>query len=282
VWLALFVAVAIYALFAIALGTLDPILFQPRPAWNPLQWTFANFDTVFSGLNPSGGEFWGVFIRSIIYIALAATGCILVGYPVAYYIALRARRSKPVFLVLLLLPFLVSYMLRMLAWVGLLTPGGYVDEVLVNLHIVDNSPGWLNGHSSTVVLALIYGWVPYFILPLYASLERLDRRCLDAAADLGANPVRTFLHVTLPLSRQGILAGLVLISLPMFGDYYTNQLVSGATTTSMIGNLISTYVSGNEEQAVGAALAAALLVFLALLLVYYVRAAARATRQSVW
>src|SRR5436309_2092215 len=89
VWLTLFVAVAIYALFAIALGRLDPILFQPVPAWNPLHWSFTNFSQVLSGLNPAGGDFWGVFIRSIVYIALGAAGCVLVGYPVAYFIALR-------------------------------------------------------------------------------------------------------------------------------------------------------------------------------------------------
>jgi putrescine transport system permease protein len=280
-WIAFFVVVALYALFAIALGTLDPILFQPQPAWNPMDWTFANFGEVLSGLNPSGGQFWPVFSRSVLYIVLATLGCVLIGYPVAYYVAVRARRSKPVLLVLLLLPFLVSYMLRMLAWVGLLAPDGYVNEVLVGLHLIDDPAAWLSGRPSTVVLALIYGWVPYFILPLYASLERLDRRYLEAAGDLGASRVQTFFTVTLPLSRQGILAGLVVIALPMFGDYYTNQLVSGATTTSMIGNLISTYVDGTQQRALGAALAASLLIFLTAMLIYYIRTSARAGREAL-
>jgi spermidine/putrescine transport system permease protein len=115
-------------------------------------------------------------------------------------------------------------------------------------------------------------------LPLYASLERLDKRYLEAASDLGASPVRTFLHVTLPLSLPGIAAGLMLITLPMFGDYYTNQLVSGAATTSMIGNLVNTYISSTQERTLGAALAAILLLLFVVVLAYYVRTTSRATR----
>jgi spermidine/putrescine transport system permease protein len=120
--------------------------------------------------------------------------------------------------------------------------------------------------------------VPYFILPLYASLERLDKRLLEAAGDLGAGTIRTFVHVTLPLSAQGILAGVVLIGLPMTGDFYTNDLVSGSPSTSMIGNLINVYENSNVQQILGAALSVWLLVFLAVLLSYYVRSSARALR----
>ncbi len=281
IWIGLFIVVALYALFAIALGSLDPILFQPQPAWNPLHWGFGNFQQVLDGLNPSGGQYWEVFSRTVVYIALAALGCVLVGYPVAYYVAVHARRSKGPLLGLLVMPLIVSYMLRMLAWVGLLAPDGYVNEALKRLHLVDQPTDWLGGKPSTVVIALVYGWAPYFILPLYAALERLDLRLLEAANDLGAGRARTFLHVTLPLSRQGILAGLVLIALPMFGDYYTNQLVSGAATTSMIGNLINTSIDSTQGRAVGAAMAATLLLFLALLLGWYTRSAARAAREVV-
>lgn len=281
VWVALFVVLAVYALFAMALGTLDPILFQPLPAWSPLDWSLANFERVFSDLNPWGGQTWGVFSRTLIYIVLSVAGCVLIGYPVAYYVAMHARRTKLLLLALLILPFLVSYMLRMLAWVGLLAPDGWVNEVLLALHVVTEPPEWLSGRSSTVVFGMIYGWVPYFILPVYAALERLDRRYLEAANDLGATPARTFVHVTLPLSMPGIVAGLILIGLPMFGDYYTNQLVSGAATTSTIGNLVNTYISSTQERAIGAALAATLLLFLVAILAYYVRTTARTTRAMV-
>ena len=105
-----------------------------------------------------------------------------------------------------------------------------------------------------MIWALVYGYIPYFILPLYASLDRIDRSYLEAARDLGASPFRTFLHVTLPLSKTGLLGGAVLIALPMFGDYYTPNIVSGAPTTSMIGNQIDLYFHGGPQPTIGAAI----------------------------
>src|SRR5213076_2563541 len=103
---------------------------------------------------------------------------------------------------------------------------------------------WLGGSALTVIFALVYGYIPYLILPLYASLDRIDRSHLEAARDLGASPFRAFLHVTLPLSKTGVLGGCVLIALPMFGDYYTPDVVSGAPSTTMIGNQIDLYFHG--------------------------------------
>ena len=120
-----------------------------------------------------------------------------------------------------------------------------------------------------MILALVYGYIPYFILPLYASLDRIDKSLLEAARDLGASPLRTFLHVTLPLSKTGILGGCVLIALPMFGDYYTPNIVSGAPTTSMLGNQIDLYFHGTSQPTIGAALTILLSLFLVILMGYY-------------
>jgi putrescine transport system permease protein len=278
-WVVLFVALAVYGLFAMALGTIDPVLFQPRPAWNPLSWSFSTFLHVGSNTLPPHGAYWPVVSRTLVYVVLGMIGCVLVGYPVAYFVAVRARRTKLILLALLALPLLVSYMLRMLAWVGLLAPDGYVNKVLSWIGL-GGSTNWLGGHSVTVVLALVYGWAPYFIFPLYAALDRLDKRYLEAAADLGASGTRTFLHVTLPLSVQGILAGVVLVGLPMTGDFFTNDLMSGSPRTSMVGNLINVYATSTLQQVTGAALAAWLLIVLALLLAYYVRSSARALRTA--
>ncbi len=277
-WVAVFVAVSIYGLFSTSVGRTNPLLFLPEPAWSPAHWSFTNLLHVGSALLP-GGQYWPVVSRTLVYVGLAVLGCVLIGYPVAYFVAIRARRSKPIILALLVLPLLVSYMLRMLAWVGLLAPNGYVNQMLNTLGIIGGPVNWLGGRPSTVVIALIYGWVPYFILPLYAALDRLDTRYLEAAADLGANAFKTFLTVTLPLSTQGILAGVVLVGLPMTGDFFTNDLVSGSPRTSMIGNLINVYANSTVEQVTAAALAIWLLVFLTLLLAYYVRSSARALRE---
>lgn len=279
IWVGLFVTLALYALVAIAVGGLDPLLLTPVPAWNPLHWSSSLLTSVGTDLKPFSGADWVVFQRTCIYIAIALAACILVGYPVAYYTAVYAKRSKGLILALLVAPLVVSYMLRMLAWVGLLAPGGWVNAVLVPLGIVPSQFDWLSGRPVTVVFGLIYGWIPYFIIPLYAALARFDTRYLEASRDLGAGGLQTFLHVTLPLSKQGILAGTVVVALPMFGDFFTNGLLSGVSSTAMVGTLINTYAQSQTEQALAAAAAVWLTVFLAILLLPYLRSSARATRE---
>ena len=141
--------------------------------------------------------------------------------------ARHARRSKPLLIMLLVIPFWVSYLLRMLAWIGLLSSDGYVNKLLSTLGIA-HPPDWLNGNPYSVIIALVYGYIPYFVLPVFAGIDRIDRSQIEAARDLGATPWQAFLRVTLPLSRPSILAGSALVVLPMFGDYYTNDLIGFA------------------------------------------------------
>ena len=172
-------------------------------------------------------------------MAVASVLCLLIGYPAAYFVARFAGRRKGLFLVLLIAPFWISYMMRMLAWIDLLQINGYVNKALTS-----PAPGQPRrstgsaGSSVTVILGLVYGYIPYLILVLYAGLDRIDPSLIEAGRDLGLGRARTFLRVTLPLSRQPILTGMLITVLPMLGDYFTNQLLSGATSTSMIGNVI--------------------------------------------
>jgi spermidine/putrescine transport system permease protein len=278
-WLVLLFLVPTYAVLAVAFGTTDPIFNQPVPAWNPLDWQFSGMRTVLAGLEP-GHAFWIVFVRTFAYVALSLVGCLLIGYPVAYYLARYARRSRGLLLVLLVVPFWVSYLMRMLAWIGLLLPDGLVNRVLIDLGILSQPYGWLDGQASSVVIALIYGYVPYLILPLYAVLDRIDRSVLEAGRDLGGSPFSTFLHVTLPLSKNGILAASVLIALPMFGDYYTNDLISGSPKTSMIGNQINLFFQEGTQRTVGASLVIVLSVLLAVLMSYYLWMTVRASSET--
>src|SRR5437899_3674584 len=124
--------------------------------------------------------------------------------------------------------------MRMLAWINLLATEGYVNKILTFLHLVPHPIDWLSGRPSTVIMGLVYGYIPYMILPLYAFLDRIDINLLEAGRDLGAGPARTFFRVTLPLSRPGILPALVTVSLPMFGDYYTNNLLSRSPNTQTL------------------------------------------------
>jgi spermidine/putrescine transport system permease protein len=278
-WLVLLFLVPTYAVVAVAFGTVDPIFQQPVPIWNPLHWQFSGMRTVLAGLEP-GHAFWIVFVRTFAYVALSLAGCLLIGYPVAYYLARYARRSRGLLLVLLVVPFWVSYLMRMLAWIGLLLPDGLVNRVLLDLGILSQPYGWLDGQASSVVFALIYGYVPYLILPLYAVLDRIDRSVLEAGRDLGGSPISTFLHVTLPLSKFGILAGSVLIALPMFGDYYTNDLISNSPRTSMIGNQINLFFQEGTQRTVGASLVIVLSLLLAVLMSYYLWVTVRASAET--
>jgi ABC-type spermidine/putrescine transport system permease subunit I len=278
-WLVLLFLVPTYAVVAVAFGTVDPIFQNAVPHWNPLDWQFATMQSVLGELEP-GHVFWIVFVRTFAYVAISLAGCLLIGYPVAYYLARHARRTKTLLLVLLIVPFWVSYLMRMLAWIGLLLPDGLVNKTLVDLGILSQPYGWLDGQASSVVFALIYGYVPYLILPLFATLDRIDRSVLEAGRDLGASPIRTFLHVTLPLSRNGILAASVLIALPMFGDYYTNDVISGSPRTTMIGNQINLFVQGGPQKTVGASLVIVLSVLLAVLMSYYLWMTVRASGET--
>jgi spermidine/putrescine transport system permease protein len=277
-WLILLFLVPFYAVVAVAFGTVDPVLAGPVPLWNPLDWNVGWVVEVLHRLSP-GGTFFGVAIRTLAYVSIALGLCLVIGYPVAYYIARHAGRMKGVLLVLLILPLWISYFMRMLAWVNLLSPDGYVNRFLLFTHVLSQPRDWLGGQASTVILALVYGYIPYLILPLFAALDRIDRSHLEAARDLGASPWSTFWHVTLPLSKLGILGGAVLVTLPMFGDYYTPDIVSGAPQTSLIGNQIDLYFHYGGQPTIGAAITVILAAFLTVLMAYYLWSIHRAQRE---
>jgi spermidine/putrescine transport system permease protein len=282
-WLLLLFVVPFYASLSTAGGKLDPIFGSAIPEWNPLQWHPDAFSFVLHNLVSSDGPFHIVFIRTTIYVFCAVFLCLLIAYPVAYYVSRLQGRAKALMLGLVVLPFWISYLMRMLAWVGLLQTDGYVNRILLSLHLISHPIAWLEGNPVTVVLGLAYGYMPFMILPLFAALERIDRSVLEAAWDLGANSLRSFLRVTLPLSKQGILAGTVIIMLPMFGDYYTADLLSGRPETSMIGNQIVLYLQGNtlgSSQARGAALVMVLAALVSILTIYYLVSTARAAAEA--
>jgi ABC-type spermidine/putrescine transport system permease subunit I len=278
-WLLLFFLVPFYVILSVALGSVDPILQTPQPAWSPLDWNTKAFSTVFDGLFSSEAIFRKVFLRTIWYVVIAVVISLLIAYPVAYYVARFGGRWKGLLLGGLIAPFFISYLMRMLAWINLLQDDGWVNDVLVWLHVLNEPRTWLDGRASSVVLGLVYGYVPFMILPLYAFLDRIDRSLLEAARDLGASSFHAFRLVTFPLSVPAMMAGVVIIALPMFGDYYTPDLLSGSPNTTMIGNQINLYIRGGQQQPVGAALVVALMLLLGVLMAYYLYATARTQRR---
>jgi ABC-type spermidine/putrescine transport system permease subunit I len=266
-----------YAMLAIGEGKLDRQTESPVAVYNPFTWSSANFTNVWHDLFGTGAFAGWIAWRTIWYVAVASLLSLVIAYPAAYFVARFAGRRKGIFLVLLIAPFWISYMMRMLAWIDLLQTNGYVNKVLAFLHL--GSPNWLGGHWYTVILGLVYGYIPYLILVLYAGLDRIDPSLLEAGRDLGLGRVGTFVRVTLPLSRQPILTGMLITVLPMLGDYYTNTLLSGARDTSMIGNLIEGQLS-TPSAGQGAILSLIVLLVLLVPMIYYVIATNRASRAA--
>jgi ABC-type spermidine/putrescine transport system permease subunit I len=280
IWLVLLFIVPFYVVLAIAAGSLNQLFGTPIAAWNPLHWSAANLAGVWHTI-VGGGAFVGPdIVRTVAYTAAASVLSLLIGYPAAYFVARFAGRRKALFLVLLIAPFWISYMMRMLAWIDLLQTDGYVNKALTFLHLVAHPVNWLGGQSYTVILGLVYGYIPYLILVLYAGLDRIDGALIEAGRDLGLGRVRTFLRVTLPLSRQPILTGMLITVLPMLGDYFTNQLLSGTTGTAMIGNDIDGDLSTQAYQGQGAVLSLLLLLVLVAPMIYYVVATNRSSREA--
>jgi len=280
IWLVLLFIVPFYVICAIAGGYVNQVFGYPVAVWNPLQWSSANFSAAMRDVAGSAAFVGPIIVRTLIYVAVASLLALLIAYPAAYFVARFAGRRKGLFLVLLIAPFWVSYMMRMLAWIGLLQTDGYVNKALMFLHLVNQPVDWLGGLGSTVVLGLVYGYIPYLILVLYAGLDRIDPALIEAGRDLGLGRVRTFVRVTLPLSRQAILAGMLITVLPMLGDYFTNQLLSGTTGTTMVGNVIDEQLSTPGLQGEGAVFSLLLLAALVVPMVYYVVSTNRSSRES--
>ena len=274
VWLIALFVIPFYAVACIAFGTIDPIFRDAVPQWNPLAWNFAQAQQVFTSL--ATGPLRGVAVRTVIYVVCAMSLCFVFGFPIAYFLARHAGKRKLLFLVLIIVPFWVNYLMRMLAWVNLLSVDGLFTRFMRNFGVNYN---WLDGSPITVILGLVYGYIPFLILPLYATLERLDWRLVDAARDLGANSRQAFRMVTLPMSKAGMVAAGILIALPMFGDYYTNDLLSRSPSTEMIGNQIDFFLNASTEPQKGALLVLALSMFLLLFMSFYLRSTRQQSRQ---
>jgi putrescine transport system permease protein len=191
--------------------------------------------------------------------------CLLLGYPMAYAIATAPERWRVILLMLIVLPFWTSFLIRVYAWIGILKSNGLLNDFLIWLGLIDTPLAIL--HTQTAVyIGVVYSYLPFMILPLYANLTRLDHTLLEAAADLGCRPVRAFLRVTLPLSMAGIVAGSMLVFIPVVGEFVIPDLLGGPESL-MVGKLLWTEFFSNKDWPLASALA---IVLLALLVVPFV------------
>jgi putrescine transport system permease protein len=200
------------------------------------------------------------FLYSIKVAALSTFMCLLLGYPMALAIARAQPARRSVLLMLVILPFWTSFLLRIYAWIGLLKDDGLINGVLLWLHLI-HSPIQMANTSFAVYIGIVYSYLPFMILPLYANLEKHDATLLEAAADLGAAPWKAFLRITLPLSVPGVVAGALLVFIPAVGEYVIPTLL-GSANQLMIGRVLSDEFFENRDWPVASAVAIAILLLL--------------------
>jgi spermidine/putrescine transport system permease protein len=280
IWLAVLFILPFYVVLSIAFGTVGPVFREPLPVYQPWWWSFSQFGGVLRTIVGPDAFRQNAYVRTFEYVAIASLLCLVLGYTIAYFVARYGGRRKSLFLVLLIAPFWISYLMRMYAWNSLLQEDGFVNDFLRIVHIAPQPINWIGGKPITVVLGLVYGYIPYMILPLYAALDRIQQSMLEAGRDLGASPAQTFARVTLPMSKPAILAGIVIVTLPMFGDYYTNDLLSNSPKTSMIGNLIDASLGSPGQGPLAASLVLTLVIILMVPMLYYLRATKRAAEEA--
>jgi putrescine transport system permease protein len=218
------------------------------------------------------------YLKSIQIAAISTAILLLIGYPVAYALARAPRRWQGVLVLLVVLPFWTSFLIRVYAWINILQHDGLLNQALIALRIIDAPVSWL-ATDYAVYLGIVYSYFPFMVLPLYAALERMDETLLEAAADLGAPPWRTFFAVTVPLSLPGIVAGALLCFIPITGEFVIPDLL-GSSSTAMIGQTLWLEFFGNRDWPAASALAIVLLAFLVTPILFYRQREARQLDQG--
>jgi putrescine transport system permease protein len=250
-WLVVFFLLPFALVLAIALGTNAPDSAPPVELGLSLQ----NFSLLFTD-----DLYVAAWLSSLRIAATATVIALLLGYPMAYAIARAAPQRRPLLLMLVILPFWTSFLIRVYAWMGLLAENGILNQFLRWTGLASD-PGTILGTEWAVQLGIVYAYLPFMVLPLYASLEKLDTSLLEAAADLGARPFAAFLTVTLPLSLPGIVAGCLLVFIPAVGEFVIPDLLGG-TDTLMIGKVLWDEFFTNSDWPLASAVAICLLVLL--------------------
>ena len=250
-WLGIFFLLPFALVLAIALGTNSPDSVPPVELGASLK----NFALLFTD-----DLYVSAWFTSLRIAAISTLGALLLGYPMAYAIACAAPERRPLLLMLVVLPFWTSFLIRVYAWMSLLDENGLLNQFLRWSGIAAD-PGTILGTEWAILLGIVYAYLPFMVLPLYATLEKLDAGLLEAAADLGATPFKAFLTITLPLSAPGIVAGCLLVFIPSVGEFVIPDLLGG-TRTLMIGKVLWDEFFTNADWPLASAVAISLLVLL--------------------
>jgi putrescine transport system permease protein len=276
-WLVAFFLVPFLIVLRISLS--DPATAQPP--YRPLLDLAAGWEGVKDFLGALDGENYTTLLGDRLYVeaalsslriaAISTALLLLVGYPIAYAMARAPAGWRPILLALVILPFWTSFLIRVYAWIGILRPEGFLNAALQGLGLPTVQ---ILNTETAVHIGLVYAYLPFMVLPLYATLERLDRTLVDAALDLGATPLRAFWTITAPLSLPGVLAGSLLCFIPIVGEFVVPDLLGGSETL-MIGRTLWSEFFSNRDWPLASAVAIVLLVLLVVPIVLYREAEAR-------
>jgi spermidine/putrescine transport system permease protein len=260
VWLGLFFVVPFYSLVATSLYDPNGSLLGGYD----MTWAFGNYGDVIR-------EYWQPLVRSLVFGGISTVLCLVIGYPLAYAIAFKAGQWKNLMLVLVIAPFFTSFLIRTLSWELILSDNGFLANRLRDVGIL-GPDGRLLATSFAVIMGLTYNFLPFMVLPLYASLEKIDPRLIEASGDLYASPARGFMKVTFPLSMPGVVAGTLLTFIPAAGDYINAQLL-GSPQDRMVGNVIQDLFSTATIYPSAGALSMVLMIIIIGMVLFYVRRA---------
>ncbi|CAN5235899.1 ABC transporter permease subunit [soil metagenome] len=258
IWLGLFFVIPFYSLIATSLFDPDGSVLTGYS----VTWHFQNFVDAIR-------DYWRPLVRSLWYAGIATGICLVLGYILAYAIAFKAGRWKNLMLILVIAPFLTSFLLRTLAWKLILADDGWIVNSLQAIHLL-GADGRLLATPVAVIAGLTYNFLPFMVLPLYASLEKIDIRLIEASSDLYASPVRGFFKVTWPLSMPGVVAGTLLTFIPAAGDYINAELL-GSPNERMVGNVIQSLFTTTGDYAAAGALSVILMGIIVGMVLVYIR-----------
>jgi putrescine transport system permease protein len=250
--------------------------YQPLLSWvdghlAQIQLNFATFRTMFVD-----GLYWKAYVNSIKVAAVSTVFCLLIGYPMAYAIARAQSTWRHILLMMVILPFWTSFLLRVYAWIGILKNNGLINNFLMWLGVIDE-PIVMLQTDFAIYIGIVYSYLPFMILPLYSNLEKMDLTLLEAAADLGSRPFKAFLTITLPLSMPGIIAGSMLVFIPAVGEFVIPELL-GPSDSLMIGKVLWNVFFTKRDWPTACAVAIALLLLL-LLPLYFLQRSQSADRR---
>jgi putrescine transport system permease protein len=279
-WLMVFFLIPFVIVFKISLSQVTMSIPPYAPAfdlsagWQALKASFSQFawdNYVWLVEDPL---YYKAYLSSLIIAAVSTVLTLIVGYPIAYGMARAPATIRPTLLMLVILPFWTSFLIRVYAWIGILKPEGLLNQFLMWAHVIDTPLNILNTNTA-VFIGIVYSYLPFLVLPIYSSLEKMDYSLVEAAEDLGCPPISAFWKITFPLSMPGVVAGCFLVFIPAVGEFVIPDLLGGSQTL-MIGKTLWNEFFSNRDWPVSSAVAVVLLLLLVVPIVLFQRAEARA------